>query len=323
MGKTIRTPTKTSILKASIKNRINTPTKSHKKSITKPDLKKELFSNKNIKKSSVSKFKDIIAPQSKNTAIDPTRYTKVKSILITQPKPASDKSPFFEIAKKYKMKIDWRPCIQLQSITSREFRRMRINLYEITAIIFNSKNSIDHFFKLADELRFKVPADLKYFCIAESVALYLQKFIHYRKRKVFFANGTLDDLKSMLNKYKETEKILFPCSNVRKADIPDFLTKGNYKWYEAVIYKTISADLSDLKDIYYDIIVFYSPADIQSLFDNFPDFKQNNTRIATFGTATAEEVRRRKLILDIEAPLHDTPSMSSAIEKYIIKIGKQ
>lgn len=305
----------------------NTPQKAIKKSGTQPSTsstptKKKAAATKSNPKPTATKPN----PKSKTTAnpqVAPQdRLQKVKTILITQPKPENDRSPFFDLAQKYKLKIDWRAFIEVESITAKQFRRMHINLSEQTAVIFNSKNTIDQFFKIAAEIRYNPPPDLKYFCITESVALYLQKFIQYRKRKVFYADGTMADLGAHLLRFRDTDTFYFPCSNIRKNDIPDFLNKNKFKWNEAHIYRTVSADLSDLKDIFYDIIVFYSPADLTSVYDNFPDFQQNSTRIAAFGNLTAKAVLDKNLILDIQAPTPQTPSLSMAIENYLMKLQK-
>ena len=244
------------------------------------------------------------------------RLKKVKSILITQPKPEGDKSPYFDLAKKFDLKIDFRPFIQVEPIGIKEFRKQKINILEHTAIIFTSRNAVDHFFKLCQEGKVEMPAEMKYFCVSEQTANYLQKYITIRKRKIFVGKRTTVDLIEILKKHKN-EKFVYPCSDIRKDDIPEFLAKNNYKFTEAVIYKTVASDLSDLAEVNYDVIAFFSPSGINSLFVNFPDFKQNDTRIAAFGPTTAKAVRDYNLFLDIQAPHPDAPSMTGAIELYI------
>lgn len=249
------------------------------------------------------------------------RLQRVRSILVSQPKPTDERSPYFQLAEKYKIKIDFRPFIQVEPVPLREFRKQKIDILKHTAIIFTSRNAIDHFFSLCQEQKIEMPADMKYFCISEQTAHYLQKYIVIRKRKLFVGSKTAADLFDYFKKHKG-EKYLFPCSDIRKDEIPEFLTKNNINFTEAIIYHTVPADLSDLKDIKYDILAFFSPSGIKSLFQNFPDFEQNNTRIAAFGPTTANAVRERDLILDIEAPLPNAPSMTGALELYIKKANK-
>lgn len=240
----------------------------------------------------------------------------VKSILISQPKPT--KSPYYALAKKHNIKIDFRQFIQVEGIHSKEFRKSKIQLLDFSAIIFTSRNAIKHFFRICEELKIKMPQTTKYFCASEAIALYLQKFTLYRKRKVFFGkSNSTKGLTSLLTKHKTKEKFLLPCSENRKADLPDFLQKNSFTHQEAPLYNTVASNLSDLKNIYYDIIVFFSPLGIKSLFHNFPDFKQSDTRIATFGPTTTRTAQEYGLRLDIQAPLPGSPSMTMAIEKYI------
>jgi uroporphyrinogen-III synthase len=242
----------------------------------------------------------------------------VKSILVSQPKPADDKSPYHTLAEKYNIKIDFRPFIQIDPVDAREFRKQKIDVSAHTAVIFTSRNAVDHFFKLCQECKMDIPADMKYFCISDQTSNYLQKYIVVRKRKVFTGAKTANDLIEILKKHKN-EKYIFPCSNIRKNDIPEFLEQNGIKYTEAIIYKTVASDLSDLSDVNYDVIAFFSPSGINSLFVNFPDFKQNNTRIAAFGPTTASAVREASLFLDIEAPMPNAPSMTGALELYIKK----
>ena len=249
------------------------------------------------------------------------RLTQVKKILVSQPQP-NENSPYFALAEKYKLKIDFRPFIQVESIDLKEFRLQKVNILEHTAVIFTSRNAVDHFFDMCKDSKIEVPTDMKYFCISEQTANYLQKYIVIRKRKIFTGSRTAEELLEVLKKHK-SEKFLFPCSNIRKDDIPSFLRDNGYEFSEAVLYKTVAADLSDLAEITYDIIAFFSPSGINSLFVNFPDFVQKNTRIAAFGPTTAKAVTDHGLILDIEAPHPTAPSMTGAIEVYVKEAVKR
>ena len=246
------------------------------------------------------------------------KLREVRSILVSQPKPSNEKSPYFQLAEKYGIKVDFRPFIQIDPISYKEFRKQKIDILDHTAVIFTSRNAVDHFFRLCSESKIEMPNDMKYFCISEQTANYLQKYIVIRKRKIFTGTRTAADLIEILKKHRN-EKYIFPCSNIRKDDIPNFLKNEGYNYTEGIIYKTVASDLSDLADVNYDVIAFFSPSGINSLFVNFPDFKQNNTRIAAFGPTTAKAVREAGLNLDIEAPLPNAPSMTGAIELYIKK----
>ena len=246
------------------------------------------------------------------------KLREVRSILVSQPKPSSERSPYFTLAEKYDIKVDFRPFIQIDPISFKEFRKQKIDILDHTAVIFTSRNAVDHFFRLCSESKIEMPNDMKYFCISEQTANYLQKYIVIRKRKIFTGTRTAADLIEILKKHRN-EKYIFPCSNIRKDDIPNFLKNDGYNYTEGIIYKTVASDLSDLADVNYDVIAFFSPSGINSLFVNFPDFKQNNTRIAAFGPTTAKAVREAGLNLDIEAPLPNAPSMTGAIELYIKK----
>ena len=250
------------------------------------------------------------------TATD--RMRKVKSILVTQEAPSDVNSPYLKLAEKFNLKIDFRPFIQVEPGPVKEFRKQKIDILQHTAIIFTSRNAVDHFFTICSELKIEMPADMKYFCVSDQTSNYLQKYIVIRKRKIFTGLKTAQDLLELLKKHKN-EKYLFPCSDIRKNDIPDFLKQNGYTFTEAIIYNTVASDLSDLKEVFYDIIAFFSPSGITSLFQNFPEFKQNNTRIAAFGPTTAQAARDAGLILDIEAPLPNAPSMTGALELYIKK----
>lgn len=252
---------------------------------------------------------------------DKTRMQAISSILVSQPKPKGDKSPYFDLAEKYNLKIDFRPFIQIDPVDVKEFRLQKVDILSHSAVIFTSRNAVDHFFRLATENKVEIPSDMKYFCISEQTANYLQKYIVIRKRKIFTGSRTAMDLIEVLKKHKN-EKYIFPCSNIRKNDIPDFLEKNGYEYSEAIIYKTVASDLSDLADVDYDVIAFFSPSGINSLMVNFPDFKQNSTRIAAFGPTTAKAVADADLILDVQAPLPNAPSMTGALELYIKEVNK-
>ncbi|MEQ9591690.1 MAG: uroporphyrinogen-III synthase [Cyclobacteriaceae bacterium] len=246
------------------------------------------------------------------------RMLKVKSILVSQEAPADANSPYLKLAEKFNLKIDFRSFIQVEPVEVKEFRKQKIDILSHTAIIFTSRNAVDHFFQICAELKIEMPADMKYFCISEQTSNYLQKYIVIRKRKIFTGSKDTKDLLEIVKKHKN-EKFLFPCSDIRKSDIPDFLESNGFDYSEGIIYRTMAANLSDLEDVYYDILAFFTPAGINSLLLNFPKFKQNNTRIAAFGPATAKAVRDAGLVLDIEAPLPEAPSMTGALELYISK----
>ena len=244
------------------------------------------------------------------------RMRKVKSVLVTQEAPTDPNSPYLKLAEKYNLKIDFRPFIQVDPVPAKEFRKQKIDILNHTAIIFTSRNAVDHFFIICQELKVEMPADMKYFCISDQTSNYLQKYIVIRKRKIFTGLKDTRDLLEIIKKHKN-EKFLFPCSDIRKNDIPDFLRDSGYNFTEAIIYHTVAANLSDLKNVYYDILAFFSPSGINSLLVNFPDFIQNNTRLAAFGPTTSKAVHDAGLVLDIEAPLPNAPSMTGALELYI------
>jgi uroporphyrinogen-III synthase len=249
------------------------------------------------------------------------RLKEVKSILVSQPAPSDPNSPYLQLAKKYGIKVDFRHFIGIEPVGVKEFRKQKIDVLNHTAVIFTSRNAVDHFFKLLKEMKIELPPEMKYICISEQTANYLAKYIVVRKRKIFVGEKTASDLLDIFKKHKN-EKFIFPCSDLRKDEIPEILDSLGLKWTEAIIYRTVASDLSDLSDVNYDIIAFFSPSGIKSLFTNFPDFKQNNTRIAAFGPTTAQAVRDHNLILDIEAPLPNAPSMTGALELYIKKANK-
>jgi uroporphyrinogen-III synthase len=248
---------------------------------------------------------------------------KIKSILVSQPAPTDPKSPYLELARKYNLKIEFRPFIKVEGVDGQDFRQERINILDHTAVVFTSRNSVDHFFRMCKELRITVPEMMKYFCVSESVAYYVQKYTVYRKRKVFIGKSTFQDLVDVIKKHKD-EYFLVPCSDIQKQEIPEMLGKAGVKYTNAVFYRTVASDMSDIKDLKkYDMLVFFSPGGIESLRKNFPDFKQDETVIATFGPTTAKAVRDVGLRLDVEAPLPEAPSMTGAIELYIKRQGKK
>ncbi|REH56508.1 uroporphyrinogen-III synthase [Tenacibaculum gallaicum] len=247
---------------------------------------------------------------------------KVKTILVSQPKPKTETSPYFDLAEKQKVKVDFRSFIHVEGIPVKEVRAQKVDLNNYTAIILTSRNAVDHFFRIAEEMRFTVPDDMKYFCQSEAVAYYLQKYVVYRKRKIYVGNRTFPELTKLIKKHKD-EKFLLPSSDKLKPLIPEELNKLGVDWKRADLYRTVVSDLSDLEDVFYDILVFFSPSGIDSLFENFPDFKQNNTRIAVFGNTTIKAVEDRGLRVDIAAPTPETPSMTMALEKYIKETNKK
>jgi len=246
----------------------------------------------------------------------------IKTILVSQPKPEGEKSPYYDLAEKYKLKIDFRPFIKVEGVDSKDFRAQKVNITEHTAVILTSKVAVDHFFRIAEEIRFDVPDTMKYFCISEAIALYLQKYVTYRKRKIFFGKQTIDELAEVMKKHKN-EKFLLPCTDILRDNIPITLEQQGLAFTKVILYRTVASDLSDLEDVYYDMLVFFSPGGIESLFKNFPDFKQNNTVIAAFGPTTANAVIKNNLRLDIHAPHPKAPSMVGAIELFIKEDGKK
>jgi|TARA_B110000091_G_C13789009_1_gene464714 uroporphyrinogen-III synthase len=248
-----------------------------------------------------------------STTID----TKVKTILISQPKPEEGtKSPYFDLATERKVKVDFRHFIHVEGIEAQEFRQNRIELKEHSAVILTSKSAIDHYFRIAEKMRFDVPDTMKYFCTNETIAKYLQKYIVYRKRKISFGKAQFNDLLPLIVKNK-SEKFILPLSAQHNGSISVLLKRNDINFSEAIMYKTVISDLSDLADVNYDMLVFFSPSGIESLYHNFPDFKQNKTRIAVWGKSTVEAVIKKGLRIDVEAPMPKIPSMKKAIEMYM------
>ena len=256
-----------------------------------------------------------------NGKVKEQELRKVKTILISQPKP--ERSPYYELEKKYDLQIDWRPFIHVEGVSGKDFRKARVKPDEFSAIIFTSKNAVDHFFRICEEMRIKMSQETKYFCLTEAIANYLQKFIVYRKRKVFAGKRTILDLSPALKKHKAKEKFLLPCSNLGAKAVSNFLNDNGFEWKDAMMYRTVSSDLSDLSDVTYDVLVFFSPLGITSLYENFPEFKQNFTRIAVFGNSTSKAVEDRGLTINIKAPAPEAPSMTMALEKYLRQSNKE
>ncbi|MEX2597310.1 MAG: uroporphyrinogen-III synthase [Salibacteraceae bacterium] len=241
---------------------------------------------------------------------------KIKTILVSQPKPENEKSPYFDLAKKNKLKIDFRPFIHVEGLTAQEFRKQRIQVLDHNAVIFTSRNAVDHFFRLCGESRVTVPETMKYFCMSEAIAFYLQKYVVYRKRKIFVGERKFVDLMPMIKKHGG-ERFLLPSADKLKEDITRTLDDADIKYTRAIYYRTVISDLSDLEEVKYDMLVFFSPSGIKSLFHNFPDFEQGETRIAAFGATTHQAIADHKLRLDCAAPSSEYPSMTAAIQAYV------
>jgi uroporphyrinogen-III synthase len=241
---------------------------------------------------------------------------KIRKILVSQPEPQNPKSPYFELARKYNLKIDFKPFVQIEGVSSKDFRQQKINILDFTAVVFTSKTGIDHFFRIANELRIVIPDTMKYFCITENVAFYLQKYIVYRKRKIFHGKAKFQDLIDVIIKHRE-DKYFVPLSEPHNAEIPELLDKNGILHTIGTMYKTISSDFSNVKDFDYDILVFYSPSGIKSLRENFPNFIQGEIKIAAFGPTTAGAVEQEGLRLDINAPNPKAPSMTMALDDFL------
>lgn len=246
---------------------------------------------------------------------------RIRKILVSQPEPLNPKSPYFELARKYNLKVDFKPFVQVKGVPSKDFRQQKINILDYSAVIFTSKTGIDHFFRICGELRTVVPDSLKYFCITENVAFYLQKYIVYRKRKIFHGKAKFQDLIDVIIKHKD-DKFFVPLSSPHNAEIPELLEKNGIQYTIGTLYKTISSNFANTKDFDYDILVFYSPSGIKSLKENFPDFVQGDIKIAAFGPTTACAVQNEGLRLDIDAPNPKAPSMTMAIDEFLKEHNK-
>lgn len=245
----------------------------------------------------------------------------IKKILVSQPKPSSEKSPYYDIAEKFGVELVFRPFIKVEGMTAKEFRAQRINILDYTAIVFTSRHAIDNFFTLAKEMRIAIPEDMKYFCVTETISLYIQKYVQYRKRKVFFGTtGKIDDLLPTMVKHKQ-EKYLVPMSDVHNDAVANMLDAKKLNHQECVMYRTVSNDFTadEVKNFDYDMLVFFSPSGIESLTKNFPGFKQGDIAIATFGPSTAKAVKDAGLRLDLEAPTAKCPSMTAALQDFLQK----
>lgn len=239
----------------------------------------------------------------------------ISRILISQPTPSSDKSPFSELISKHNVEVEFRPFIEVEGVSLKEFRKQRVEILDHTAVIMTSRTAIDQFFRICEECRITVPESLKYFCVSEAIALYLQKYIVYRKRKIFFAAGTFSALMDVVVKHKD-EKYLIPLSEPHKPEIPLALAKTGVKHDKVILSHTVSSDLKDVDVTRYDILALYSPADVKSFQTNFPDVK-GDFKIAVFGTGTARAALEAGINVDIMAPTKEFPSLTMAIDKYI------
>ena len=271
------------------------------------------------------KTKKQLVPVTPQPVIEVSNHpkSKIKTILISQPKPENEKNPYYDLANKYNLIETFRQFIKIEGLPVKDFRNQRIDILEHKAVILTSRMAVDHYFRMCNEMRVTVPESMKYFCINEATAYYLQKYIQYRKRKIFFGHQTIQDLVDVIRKNKE-EKFLLPAADVQKEQICEFLDAIDIKYTKAVMYRTVSADLSDIKNLNdYDCLVFFTPAGINSLKQNFPNFKQGNTRIACFGAATANALKSKGYRLDIYAPNPKNPSMSGALDEYMKESNKR
>lgn len=253
-----------------------------------------------------------------NMPLKPDQLKEVHTVLVTLPKPETEKSPYFDIAKKYKILVEFFPFVKVEGIAGRDFKKQKLDIPEHTAIIFTSRLAVEHFFRICEENKIKVSQEMKYFCISEAVALYLQKFILYRKRKVFYSpDGTTEGLLEVIGKHKHQERYILPTADNAKSDIHAFLTKNKIPFSEATLYRTVSNDIKVLMKKKYDLLLFFSSLSIQTLFDYFPNFKQGDTIIGAFGPATAKAILDANLRLDMNAPMPGAPSMAAAVDLFL------
>ncbi len=249
--------------------------------------------------------------------------TKIKNILIAQPQPEGPKSPYYDLALKYKLKIDFIPFVNVEGVAGKEFRKQRITLNDYSGIIFTSRNSIDHFFRICDELRVKMSQETKFFCTSEAIALYLQKYTQYRKRKVFYGDmNNNKELRTLLIKHKDATRFLYICAEIRKDEIPSFMSANNFKFAEGIMYRTVPNDLKSIKMSDYDMLIFFSPSGIHALYHNFPKFKQDKLKIAAYGKTTADAIEEKHLKMHLMAPLEHTPTILVALEQYLKESNK-
>lgn len=249
--------------------------------------------------------------------------SKIKNILIAQPQPEGPKSPYFDLAIKYKLKIDFTPFVNVEGVAGKDFRKQRITLNDYSGIIFTSRNSIDHFFRICDELRVKMSQETKFFCTSEAIALYLQKYTQYRKRKVFYGDmNNNKELRTLLIKHRDATRFLYICAEVRKDEIPNFMAANNFNFAEGVMYRTVPNDLKSIKLSEYDMLIFFSPSGIHSLYHNFPKFKQDKLKIGAYGKTTADAILEKGLKLQLMAPLEHTPTILVALDRYLKDVNK-
>ena len=253
------------------------------------------------------------------TPVQQPLFKKTKSILISLAKPEGEKNPYNDLCEKYKLQVDFVPFIKVEGLSAKEFRKSRVYIQEFSAVIITSRSGADQFFHLCDEMRVKLSAELKYFCQSEAIALYLQKFIQYRKRRVFFADGSIQGMMMTIDKHKDNDRFLVPCSDTHKSDLSDFMKGRKMNFVEAVVYKTSTADLSKLKLANYDMLVFFSPPGFQSLQKYFPKYKQQDQRLGAFGPLTCQAILDAGYRLDVIGPTADSPSMVMALDKYLSK----
>lgn len=283
-----------------------------------PKVTKKADSKVDSLKSTTKKSKEDASPVSE-FALTPkeikTLPKKIKNVLITQPEPVGEKSPYTDLSKRYKLKISFIPLLKVESLTLREFRKNKINIAEFTAVIFNSKNAIDYFFKICDEMRHKMPQEAKYICSSEAIAYYLQKYIRYRKRKVIYSNGTPADLQSVLKKFQANEKFLLPCSAVGIGVLPTFLKQNKFKFAEAVMYRMVPNEEFNEKHLNNDMITFFNPEGVKAFFTLFPEFKQDHIAVGAFGESTQAQLKKQKMDIHAKAPLGEVKSMVMAIDR--------
>jgi uroporphyrinogen-III synthase len=268
-----------------------------------------------------ARLADILKPKNdKNYALllSSEAKIKLKNILVAQPQPEGIKSPYFDLATKYNTKFHFAPFVTVEGVSGREFRKQRIILNEFSGIIFTSRNSIDHFFRICEELRVKMSQETKYFCTSEAIALYLQKYTQYRKRKVFFGDANNKEMRALLLKHKDTTRCLYICPEVRSKDeITSFMTDQKIPFAEAVMYRTVPSDMRKMELHKYDMAVLFSPSAVHALYHNFPQFKQQKLKIGVYGKTTADAVIEAGLGVHIMAPLDQTPSIIAALDQYL------
>jgi uroporphyrinogen-III synthase len=300
--------TSPSLKKVDAKKVEKTTPKDTKKSDPKIDSSKPL--SKKTRDASIPVSEFALTPKELKTL-----PKKIKNVLITQPEPVGEKSPYTDLSKRYKLKITFMPLLKVESLTLREFRKNKINIAEYSAVIFNSKNAIDYFFKICDEMRHKMPQEAKYICSSEAIAYYLQKYIRYRKRKVIYSNGTPTDLQNILKKFQANEKFLLPCSAVGIGFLPSFLKQNKFKFSEAVMYRMIPNEGFNEKHLNNDMITFFNPEGVKAFFTLFPDFKQDHIAVGAFGESTQAQLKKQKMDVHAKAPVGEVKSMVMAIDK--------